>query len=183
MGSTNVALLGRLRDLTDARAWQEFQDTYRPRLYAWCRRKGLQHADAENVTQEVLLRVARRMPTFSYEPGSNFSGWLYTVWRNAWLDYLNDSPPAHETLHENDGVELATELKEELDRELLHEALARVQPVISRRDWDIFHDFLAGKASSEIARERGMTVAAVGMVKTRVQRQVSAEVARLSGGP
>jgi len=192
MGSTSALLLGRLRDLGDARAWQEFQTRYAPRLLAWCRGKGLQEADAEEVTQEVLTRVAKRMPAFVYDPQRNFSGWLRAVWQSAWLDFVNDHTPGgcgtgdssvHEQLHNIVGGDLTAELADEIEREVLHEALARVRPRISLRDWQIFHDLVfAGKSGKEVAGEQNLTLAAVGMVKLRVQRKVSQEIALLEGG-
>ena len=86
-GSTQGSLLGRCRDLSDATSWQEFCDIYSPRVFAWCRRGGLGHQDAEDVTQDVLVRVARRMQHFVYQDGGNFSGFLRAIWQNAWLDF------------------------------------------------------------------------------------------------
>jgi RNA polymerase sigma-70 factor (ECF subfamily) len=191
MGSTSASLLGRLRDLGDARAWQEFHARYAPRLRAWCRSKGLQPADADDVTQEVLLRVARRMPTFAYDPGGDFSGWLAKVWESAWKDFVGGlarggcgtgDPAVYEALQNIPGGDLTRELADEFDREVLHEALARARPQVSPRDWDIFHDLLfGGKSATAVAQEHQLTLAALGMVKLRVQRKVNREVAVLEG--
>ena len=56
--TTRVSLLVRLRDPADGEAWQTFVDVYAPLVYSYCRRKGLQEADASDVTQEVLTQVA-----------------------------------------------------------------------------------------------------------------------------
>jgi RNA polymerase sigma factor (sigma-70 family) len=188
--STSATLLGRLRDLGDERAWQEFQARYQPRLLAWCRDRGMQEAAALDLVQEVLLRVVRHIGAFDYDPAQNFSGWLRTVWSNAWLDALkkrrevkgSGDSAVQEQLERVVGGDLNKELEEVFEREQLHEALARVRPRVKPRDWDIFHNLVfAGKSATEVARERGMTRHAVGMVKTRVQRLVSQEVARLEG--
>src|SRR5262249_44663112 len=137
MGSTSASLLGRLRDLNDAQAWHAFQARYTPRLLTWCGSKGLQPADAEDVTQEVLTRVARCMQTFVYDSGRNFSGWLRVVWHNAWADFVHSCPPGgqgtgdsavQERLYSLPGGDLTQELEKEFEREVLDEALARVQP-------------------------------------------------------
>jgi RNA polymerase sigma factor (sigma-70 family) len=191
MGSTNTALLGRLRDLRDAEAWQEFEARYRPRILAWCLRKGVRPADAEDLTQEVLFRVARSMPKFEYAPGGNFSGWLHTVWQNVWKKVVRKYTPGGqgtgdsrvwEQLRGIAAGDLATELRAEIERELLHEALARAQPQVSPRDWGIFNELVfAQRSLADVAAARGMTVAAVGMVKHRVQEKVKAVIVRLEG--
>jgi RNA polymerase sigma-70 factor (ECF subfamily) len=191
MGSTSASLIGRLGNLNDTAAWREFEARYTPRLMAWCRGNGLQPADAKDVTQEVLLRVVRRMQTFVYDPQSNFSGWLKTVWRNAWIDFVNDHAPGtcgtgdstvHAQLHDVPGGDLTKELAEEFEREALHEALARVRPQVSARDWKIFQDLIfGGKSGTAVAQEHHLTLPAVGMVKLRVQNKVSEEIAKLEG--
>jgi RNA polymerase sigma-70 factor (ECF subfamily) len=190
MGSTSVSLIGRLGNLKDAAAWREFEARYTPRLLAWCRGKGLQHADAKDVTQEVLLRVARRMQTFVYDPQRNFSGWLKTVWHHAWIDFVQhhtpggrgsgDSTVAEQLQRIPDGS-LPEELAAEIEQEVLHEALARVRPRVSLRDWEIFHELLADKSATAIATERGLTLAAVGMVKNRMGKKIKREIAQLEG--
>jgi RNA polymerase sigma-70 factor (ECF subfamily) len=191
MGSTSATLLGRLRDLTDTQAWKAFCDCYMPRLIAWCQNKGLQRADAEDVAQEVLMRVVKYMQTFVYDPKRNFSGWLRAVWHSAWADYLRSLPPGGqgtgdstvgELLHNIPGGDLTQELEEEFQREVLEEALARVQPRVSSRDWKIFYDLVFdGKSGTEVAEEHGLKVPAVLMVRLRVQNKVSKEMARLEG--
>jgi RNA polymerase sigma-70 factor (ECF subfamily) len=57
--NTRASLIARLSDAEDAEAWQEFVEIYLPLLYRLARRKGVQHADAEELSQEVLMSVAR----------------------------------------------------------------------------------------------------------------------------
>ena len=85
---TRVTLLGRLqRDPTNQTAWGEFVEHYGRRVYDWCRKWKLQDADAEDVTQTVLLKLADKMKTFAYDPQRSFRGWLKTVAHHAWVDY------------------------------------------------------------------------------------------------
>ena len=62
--STRTSLLLRLRQAPpDQEAWAEFVDRYGPQIHGWCRRWGLQEADAQDVTQTVLLRLASKLQT------------------------------------------------------------------------------------------------------------------------
>ena len=57
--NTNASLILRLRNPDDADAWAEFVEIYEPLIYGLIRSKGFQHADAAELTQEVLLAVVR----------------------------------------------------------------------------------------------------------------------------
>jgi GTP cyclohydrolase I len=56
--STRPSLLVRLRDFEDRHAWHEFVDLYAPVVFGYARSRGLQNADAADLTQEVLSQVA-----------------------------------------------------------------------------------------------------------------------------
>ena len=92
--STRLSLLGRLRlTPTDQEAWGEFVERYGRQVYAWCRQWGLQEADAEDVTQNVLADLARQMRTFEYHPSGRFRSWLRTIAHRAWCDLLDSRRP------------------------------------------------------------------------------------------
>src|SRR5262245_1522173 len=87
--STNLSLLERLRrQPTDQQAWRDFVERYAPTIHGWCRHWQLQEADAEDVTQSVLLILATRMKTFAYDPSGRFRAWLRTVARHAWTAFV-----------------------------------------------------------------------------------------------
>ena len=71
--STSATLLERLRqDAADQDAWAHFVRRYGPQIYRWCRRWGLQEADAQDVTQTVLAKLSQKLRTFSYDPARSF---------------------------------------------------------------------------------------------------------------
>src|SRR5260221_299792 len=87
---TSPTLLGRLRqDPTDETAWAQFVDAYGPRILTWCRKWKLQDAVAGDVTQDVLLKLARKMRTFVYDPARSFRAWLRTLAHHAWRDFID----------------------------------------------------------------------------------------------
>src|SRR3954468_22632359 len=86
---TSASLLDRLQNAPpDQAAWDEFVRRYAPLIYAWCRHWKLQDADAEDVTQVVLVKLADKMRTFIYQPGRRFRGYLKTLAHYAWCDFL-----------------------------------------------------------------------------------------------
>jgi hypothetical protein len=88
---TSATLLGRVGlGPGDQAAWERFVALYGPRIRGWCRRWGLQEADSEDVTQDVLLRLSLRLRAFTYDPSRSFRSWLHAVTRNALADFLTD---------------------------------------------------------------------------------------------
>jgi RNA polymerase sigma-70 factor (ECF subfamily) len=189
-GSVLLLLLG---NPTDADCWNAFVDRYAPKIYGWCRQRGLQEADAEDVTQEVLTQLLQKLQTFTYDRRKGtFRGWLKTLTHHAWCDYLEkrrragEGEASHEVLARLEKLEaredLLTALAEVFDLELLAEGQARVQLQVSPRDWKIFRSLaIEGQPGPALAQELGMTVTAVLMAKSRVQKKLRQEIQRLEG--
>jgi RNA polymerase sigma-70 factor (ECF subfamily) len=77
---TRPSLLLRIRDPGDTESWNTFVEVYGPLIHRYGRSRGLQWADAENVTQEVFTKVAQAIRTFDYRPEQGrFRDWLGTV--------------------------------------------------------------------------------------------------------
>ncbi len=135
---TRVSLLIRLRrEPADQRAWDEFAQRYGGLISAWCRQWGLQPADADDVSQNVLLKLAHHLRIFVYDPGRRFRGFLRTMAHNACMDYL-DNIRRSVTASGDSGVyavlesiqardDLATRLEAAFDLERLEVAQARVR--------------------------------------------------------
>ncbi len=133
---TRSTLLGRLRDIDNQDAWEEFVETYGPRVYDWCCRFNLQPADAADVTQNVLTRLCKAMQTFRYDKSrGSFRSCLKTVTANAARDFLHTlAKPDRATgdsdvvfgldaLRDPDAIEdLTSVLEAEAERELVREA-------------------------------------------------------------
>ena len=187
---TSPTLLGRLRrEPTDQEAWAQFVDHYGPRIYGWCRAWGLQDADAQDVTQTVLVRLAEKLRCFTYDPSRSFRAWLKTLAHHAWSDFLEGrkrcgagdggrSPERLETVEAR--TDLAQRLEEAFDRELLDAAAARVRLRVRPRTWDAFRlTALEGLSGAEVARRLGMKVAHVFVAKSEVRKMLADEIRRL----
>lgn len=188
---TGSVLLLLLSDPTDPSAWSAFVDRYAPKIYGWCRQRGLQEADAQDVTQEVLTQLVRKLRTFTYDPHKGtFRGWLRTLTHHAWYEFVESRRRAGlgdgdaEALERLDSLEAREDLLQSLaeifDLELLAEAAARVQLHVSPRDWKIFQELaVEGRPGHAVAGELNMNVSAVLMVRSRVQKKLSQEIRRL----
>jgi RNA polymerase sigma-70 factor (ECF subfamily) len=190
---TRITLLGRLRrDPTNQTAWNEFVDQYGPKIMGWCQKWRLQEADAQDVTQNVLLKLAEKLRDFSYDPTRSFRAWLKTVAQNACSDFLQgrqkpglgsgDSLIGQFLLNAEARQDLLQHLEQEFDREILEEAMLRVRLRVAPQTWQAFwltaYESLSG---AEAAARIPMQVAQVYVAKRRVQKMLQEEVARLEG--
>src|SRR5947207_6537911 len=90
--TTRATLLARLRqNPSDQAGWDDFVEQYGRHLYRWCRQWKLQDADAEDVTQDILVKLAQKLRVFAYDPSRSFRGWLKTLAHHAWRDFVDSS--------------------------------------------------------------------------------------------
>lgn len=188
---TRITLLGRLeRDPRDPQAWAEFVAHYGRKIHSWCRQWGLQDADAQDVTQHVMLKLVDRFREFHYEPGQSFRAWLKTLTHHAWHDYLKarrrpgrgsgDSSILDLVANAEAREDLALRLQDAFDRELLDQAMGRVQLRIEPKTWEAFRLLAVDEWSgAQAAQHLGMKVATVFVYRSKVLRMIREEVTRL----
>ena len=189
--TTRVTLLARLRqDPTDQAAWGVFVERYGRHIYRWCRQWQLQDADAEDVTQDILVKLARKMRAFAYDPSLSFRGWLKTVAHHAWRDFV-DSPRRGQSAAGDGQVwelmqtleareDLIQKLQEAFDHELLEAAKVRVRLRVAPHTWEAFRLVaLEGLPVAEVAAVVQMQVAMVYVAKSKVQKMLQHEIGRL----
>jgi RNA polymerase sigma-70 factor (ECF subfamily) len=80
MLTTSSTLLIRLRQPHQPEAWRRFVHLYAPLLLVWARRQGLREADAEDLVQEVLVKLVRELPAYQRTEGQSFRGCPPASW-------------------------------------------------------------------------------------------------------
>jgi RNA polymerase sigma-70 factor (ECF subfamily) len=190
---TSPTLLGKLRqDPADQAAWARFVQLYGPKICAWCRKWGLQEADVQDVTQNVLLKLAEKMRTFSYDPSRSFRGWLKTLTHHAWSDFITARKGAttgsgdSQVLERLETIaareELVQQLHEAFDQELLEAAMVRVRLRVAAKTWEAFRlTALEGLSGAKVAAQLGMKVANVFVAKSTLRKFLQEEVKKLEG--
>jgi RNA polymerase sigma-70 factor (ECF subfamily) len=188
--TTRLTLLTQLRqDPSDQAGWEEFVELYGRHIYRWCRQWKLQDADAEDVTQDILLKLAQKLRHFAYDPSRSFRGWLKTVAHHAWRDFA-DRPRralaagdrhAWELLRTLEAREdLIRKLEEAFDHELLESAKMRVRLRVAPHTWEAFRLVaLEGLPVAEVAATVQMQVAMVYVAKSKVQKMLQEEIRNL----
>jgi RNA polymerase sigma-70 factor (ECF subfamily) len=193
--TTRATLLAQLRqDPSDEAGWDEFVERYGRHIYRWCRHWTLQDADALDVTQEILLKLTRKLRAFDYDPARSFRGWLKTVAHRAWRDFADSrrhapgaggaSVPSPRMLSLEARDDLARRLGEAFDLELLEAAKVRVRLRVAPHTWEAFHLLaLEGLPAAEVAARVRMQVAMVYVAKSKVQKLLHEEIGKLEAGP
>jgi RNA polymerase sigma-70 factor (ECF subfamily) len=192
--TTRLTLLGRLRrDPTDQAAWSEFVEHYGRHIYRWCRQWKLQDADAEDVTQDILMKLARKLRDFAYDPSRSFRSWLKTIAHHAWRDFVDDRRRTQAGSGDSQVRELmqtlaaredlAQRLEEAFDHELLETAKVQVRLRVAPHTWEAFRLVaLEGLPAAEVAAKVHMQVAMVYVAKSKVQKMLQEEIQQLEGG-
>jgi RNA polymerase sigma-70 factor (ECF subfamily) len=191
---TRRTLLSRLRDLDDTAGWQQFFEVYWRLIYAFALRAGCSREDAEDIVQETVAAVARRMPEFQYDRSKGtFRTWLRRIVEARVNDHLRKRYRRIQTQPlEGDGAEEVPEFggaepaalesvwEEEWQRVRLARALERVKAAVSQRQFQIFDLYaLQGQPLRRVAECFQVNAAQVYLAKHRVGRLLRAELQAL----
>ena len=204
--ATRHSLLNRLKDWGDQTSWQDFFDTYSRLIYNVAVKAGLSDAEAQEVVQETVIAVARKIGEFKADPAhGSFSAWLMrlTRWRIADQFRKRQAGPAPslpstggngpelrfddtgstgpiERVPDPASLVLDTVWHAEWEKHLMVAALERVKQQVSPRQFQMFDlHVLQNQSVQETARTLRASVASVYMAKHRVARLVKKEVKKL----
>ncbi len=177
--ATQPSLLVRLRDAADERAWSQFVDIYAPLIYEFARRRGLQDADAADLTQEVLATVAQSIRKFDYDPRrGSFRGWLFTIVANKFRTFRDrlyrqeqgsGDTTAQQLLQDVPAPADNQQWEREFQQRLFAWAAQEVQAAVEPATWQAFwQTAVLGVRPKDVARDLKLSVAAVYMAKSRV---------------
>jgi RNA polymerase sigma-70 factor (ECF subfamily) len=187
--TTQPSLLVRIRDNQDREAWRQFVRVYGPVVYGYGRKRGLQDADAADLTQEVLRAVAAGVGRLEYDPQrGSFRGWLFTLAHHKLYDFL-----ARRNGRRSEETGVQTRLEEqpareddqalwdrEYERRLFARAAAEVRTHFQDTTWQAFWlTAVEGRGGKDVAAELGLTVASVYLAKSRVMARLRERIQEL----
>lgn len=182
----------------DDDAWRRLCDLFGPELYVLIRSFGVQPADAEDVAQEVLLKIFRKLSEFDRNRGGTFTGWFRTIARRETINLLRQSQKTPKALGGTDGQAGWQQLEDETfppeeastadfcDESRIQrratEFFLRLQ--VKPRDLAVYELHLLGWSAKQIVAEmkdRGhdLKEANVYQIKARVERDLKNYLAGL----
>jgi RNA polymerase sigma-70 factor (ECF subfamily) len=182
---TRASLIVRLADAKNAQAWDEFARLYQPVVYRLALRRGFQHADAEELVQEVMLAVARAVEGWVPDPDrGRFRDWLHRIARNLMINFLTrrkhqvwgtGKSDMQQMLEAKSQTEAAiTQMFEiEFRREGFRWAAHQVQKEVKQSTWQAFWmSTIDGVPVADVARQLGMSVGSVYIARSRVMARL-----------
>ena len=191
---TRPTLLMQLRDPKEKTSWSRFAELYAPLVHDFLRKRGVQDADAADLTQEVMMSVAQAIRSFEYDPErGGFRHWLLTIVHNQLRNFWrkNESAergaggtPAQELLMEqpetNNGQ--TADWDQAYERQMFQFASDQVREHFQESTWLAFwRTAVEGKSAREVSKDLGMSVAAVYMAKRRVVGRIKEQIVFLEG--
>jgi RNA polymerase sigma-70 factor (ECF subfamily) len=193
---TRRTLLQRLKNMDDSDSWREFFDTYAALIYRYALRYGLTQAEAEDVVQETVIEVSRKMPGFTYDPQRSFKGWLLhtTRWRihdqlrkrrGAAAVRLGPPPEGGRTdlmdrIPDPAGDYHEQMWEEEWQTNLLAAAMDKIKARVKPRQYQVFDlHVIKGWPVEKVAETLNVTKSQVYLAKLRISRLLKEQVERL----
>jgi RNA polymerase sigma-70 factor (ECF subfamily) len=194
---TRQSLLERLKDWDDSASWRVFFETYWKLIFSVARRAGLSETEAEDVVQETIIAVARKMPAFHYDPAvGSFKGWLMRLTRWRITDHLRrktyrvdgERKPREQPIDgawlENQedlgGLDLDSVWESEWKAQLLEAAINRVREHANARQFQMFHLHVCkGLPARDVAERLEVKLPEVYFAKYKLSAAVKREMRRL----
>jgi RNA polymerase sigma-70 factor (ECF subfamily) len=184
-------LLERLRLRPDPDSWKRLVDLYAPLVTSWLRAQGLQPADVDDQTQEVMGTLVRELPHFHHDLRTGaFRRWLRGIVLNRLRGFWRTRRPlpaggslsrerALDELEAPDS-ELSRRWDEEHDRHVVRRLLELIEPEFEPATWLAFRMVvLEGKPTREAAADLNLSPNAVRIAKSRVLTRFRQEIAGL----
>ena len=169
--------------------WHEFVETYTPLIYGVCRQFNLQSSDAEDISQDAMLKVMNvlREGKFKYDSRHKFRSWLATVIRNSVLDSLRRSKRVRAVDSELPELfadeELADSIHQRVHRELLlGMAMEAIEKETRADHWVIFEEMvLSGRTAPDLSESLGVSVSNIYVICNRIRTRISDKCVQLAG--
>ena len=205
---TRASLLGRLKDWSDQKSWQDFFDTYWRLIYSVATKAGLSDTEAQDVVQETLVTVAKKVGQFKSDPAiGSFKGWLLLITRRRIADQFEKRGKLPQGQHasgagnhpplssaENDSTRTSTVERvpdpatfdleacweEQWQENQLRAATEKVKNQVSPKQFQMFELYvLRDWPVQKVAVTLNVNAAQVYLAKHRVSRLLQKEIRKL----
>ncbi|MBI3417174.1 MAG: sigma-70 family RNA polymerase sigma factor [Verrucomicrobia bacterium] len=195
---TRWSLLSRLKDWDDQQSWRDFFDAYWKLIYSTALKAGLTHAEAQEVVQETVIAVAKKMGDFRTDPAQgSFKNWLLhlTRWRitDQFRKRGRQEQRAHqpanpdtartatvERVPDPAAVDLDAEWEAEWEKNLVATALERIKDRVKPEQLQIFNLLVRRDwPALKVARRLRVGLTQVYYAKFRVTSLIKEEVKKL----
>jgi RNA polymerase sigma-70 factor, ECF subfamily len=166
----------------DSGRWRQFDAIYRPMLLAYLRKQRLKESEANDVVQDIFVKLLGKIHTYDREK-CRFRSWLFSVAHNALIDYIRRQA-GHEKAVKgwmlqmlrakpSDSVRMEEEWTILYRERILAHALKTVRRRVSSRTWSCFEQrLLRARPADQIGHDLGLSPNAVYVNACRVMKLV-----------
>ena len=180
MSATSLSLLEHLQHSANESAWERLVDLYTPLIRVWLKRYALMDQDIDDLVQEVLAIVVRKIPEFKRKPQTGaFRRWLRTITVNCLRGFCAHSDFAPRDRATRGSARFSINWKTSTVRQQAlgpgtrracrRRLLEMIRPRFEAKTWAAFQRVaIDGTPVDQVAKELGMTVNAVFIAKSRV---------------
>lgn len=189
--ATRLSLLHRLKETSGDSDWRQFYTQYHAVILSFARKQGADDHTAEDVLQEAMMVVMRKLPAFDYDAQrGRFRNWLLTIVthkvrearRRSHLDKMlsmdEPSGDSAESLHDSlaaAGPDASMNVEDAWRQSLIEAALQQVltDPRTKPETVEVFRACaLEGRSTAEVAARFGLKENAVYQIKNRLMTRL-----------
>ena len=184
MSDTSVSFLNSLQADGNSRSWNEFVDLYSPLIRIWLRSQHVHEQERDDVAQEVIATVLRKLPEFQRQRTGSFRNWLKTITIYSWQNYRRKNlkkviavggTDFGQTINalEDPVSQMSQQWDQQHDQYVLQRLLEKIRPSVLDATWAaIAAVTIDGKSPEQASEELGMTPNAIYVAKSRVLAQL-----------
>lgn len=194
---TRWTLLSRLKNVEDQESWRDFFNLYWKLIYGVALKSGLGDPEAQEVVQETVLTVAKKIQGFHTDPAAgSFKSWLLHIirWRIAdqvrkqqrQRRYIEPSPddssrtPLLERFPDPAAASWEDLWNQEWEKNLVDAAMQRIRRQIEPKQYQIFDLYVVKQwPVREVATSLKVSVGQVYLAKHRVSQKIKTEIKAL----
>ena len=192
---TRMSLIARARDRADVESWRTFYQFYQPLLARYLRSLGLKDQTADDVIQEVFVRLLHSLPSFGLHiKRGRFRSYLWKLTYSALVDQARrvkvrrraeeEWARRFQNADEAESRKVQQELNQINHQQILARVLPRVRSATSSTTWTCFEQrVLRNRPASVIAAELGISANTVFVYASRVLKAVRRQCAALGEEP
>ena len=184
---TSISLLNQVISGEDDSAWQRLHGLYAPMIRNWLSRQQIVGAEADDLAQDVLVVVLRKLPSFEHNGRAGaFRKWLRMIVVNCSRDFWSSkrirpaSPGSTQFLNVlnslgDDSSELTQKWNQDHDVYVMKKLMKDVQALVEPVTWQAFQlTSVEGKSPAEAAQQLKIAVGSVYTAKSRVLSKLRA---------
>lgn len=184
---TRVSLLQRITQQRDEKSWDDFVFYYRDFIYLICIKMNMSHHEADEVVQQVLIKLWNHFPNFKYDESKRFRSWLCRIIQNTCRDFfrkIKSQNKLKDKVKENDLKKLSVSeidaiANNEWNDYLTSLALEKIRDQFSEKIINIFIRLANGESPQDLEKEYELKPKVIYVYSKRVRDRLKDELRRL----